>query len=354
MRSVAGALAIGAAVALCAMPTWAQEEESAAPAPANHETAKPARSKEPAEPVREAAEPAPAAAEESAGEPSNEVAPAKKRVRRRRARVVPAGADQPAARPEPAPVEAKPAALPTEEKPTALPAAALPAEVKVAAPIDTLPIALPAAAVPAAAAEEKPVPASPEPMVVPAHHAEAEPGVAHEAEHGEHAAFSVKTFVLQLINFGVLLFLLIYFGGRELNKWLRARHEQLKGDINESTRLRDEAKQKFDAQERRVAELEKEIAALRESMRQDAAHEQARMLEAAQERGKQMQKEMRTQIDEQVKVAEAQLRAEVANASVKSAEELVRKAVNFDDERRLAREFVAGFDEPSGPGGEVS
>jgi F0F1-type ATP synthase membrane subunit b/b' len=55
-----------------------------------------------------------------------------------------------------------------------------------------------------------------------------------------------------------------------------------------------------------------------------------------------------------VKVAEAQLRAEVANASVKLAEELVREALSFDDERRLAREFVAGFDEPAGPGGAVS
>ena len=168
------------------------------------------------------------------------------------------------------------------------------------------------------------------------------------------ATFSVKTFILQLINFGVLLFLLIKYGGRKLNQSLRTRHEQLKGDINESTRLRDEAKQKFDAQERRVAELEKEIATLRESMRQDAAREQARMIEAAQERGKKMQEEMRIQIDEQVKAAEAQLRAEVANASVKLAEELVREALSFDDERRLAREFVAGFDEPAGPGGAVS
>ena len=48
------------------------------------------------------------------------------------------------------------------------------------------------------------------------------------------------------------------------------------------------------------------------------------------------------------------LRAEVASASVKLAEELVRKSVNTDDERRLAQEFVAGFDGPrSGQQGEM-
>jgi F-type H+-transporting ATPase subunit b len=171
----------------------------------------------------------------------------------------------------------------------------------------------------------------------------------HLADHGEHTGFSGKTFALQLLNFGVLLFLLIWFGGRGMNKVLRARHEQLKGDIGEAARLRDEAARKFQAQEQRVTDLEKEIASLRASMRQDAEREQARLLQGAQERAKRIQEDMRIQLDQQVKEAELLLRAEVASASVKLAEELVRKSVNADDERRLAREFVAGFDVPAGP-----
>jgi F0F1-type ATP synthase membrane subunit b/b' len=53
-----------------------------------------------------------------------------------------------------------------------------------------------------------------------------------------------------------------------------------------------------------VADLEKEIAALRASMRQDAEREQARLLEGAQERAKRIQDEMRFQLDQQVKEAE--------------------------------------------------
>jgi hypothetical protein len=34
------------------------------------------------------------------------------------------------------------------------------------------------------------------------------------------------------------------------------------------------------------------------------------------------------------------------------AEELVRKSVTPDDQRRLAQEFVAGFGGPTTPGGE--
>jgi F-type H+-transporting ATPase subunit b len=175
---------------------------------------------------------------------------------------------------------------------------------------------------------------------------------AKEGSHGgEHPGFSTKTFILQLINFGVLLFLLIRFGGRAFNKSLRARHEQLKSDISESARVRDEAKQKFEAQERRLADLEKEIEALRVTIRQDAEREQARLIEGAQERAKRIQQEMRFQLDQQVKEAEMLLRTEVANASVKLAEELIRKAVNADDERRLAHEFVTIFGGPGLSGG---
>lgn len=226
------------------------------------------------------------------------------------------------------------------------------------APIDTLPAIAPV--------NEATAPEHERTAVGHGHEASAQPGAGHEgqaahgegdaehlADHGEHAGFSATTFALQLLNFGVLLFILIWFGGRAMNKSLRARHDQLKGDINEAARLRDEAAQKFKAQDQRVADLEKEIAALRASLRQDAERERARLLEGAQERAKKIQDEMGFQLNQQVKEAEMLLRAEVASASVKLAEELVRKSMNTDDERRLAQEFVAGFAGPSGTEGTV-
>jgi F-type H+-transporting ATPase subunit b len=179
------------------------------------------------------------------------------------------------------------------------------------------------------------------------HHAEH--AAAHES--GEHAGFNGRTFALQLLNFGVLMFILIYFGGRALNKSLRARHDQLKTDIGQAALLRDHAKQKFDAQEKRIADLEKEIEALRTSLRQDAQAEQARLIEGAQEKAKRIQADLRFQLDQQVKEAEQHLRAEVATASIQLADELLRKSVTTEDQRRLSQEFVTGFAGPAGAGG---
>ena len=335
MTSILRALVFGAAIVWFAGPALAQEDESTAPAAP--ERVKPVRANEPAaesdkEPAkaREAEEPPPAAKEGSGDNAAESpaVTGGTRRTRRTRRRV---------------PAAAKP-----------IPAATEPAT------IDTIPAAAPAEAVaapPPAPVEHVEHVAPAEHTAPPAPHAEhaagpaTQHGAEHGADHGDHASFSVGTFILQLINFGVLLFLLIYFGGRAMNKALRARHEQLKGDIDEAARVRDDAKLRFDAQEKRVASLEKEVATLRESMRQDAVREQTRMVESAQERARQIADGMRLQIEEQVKAAELALRAEVASVSVKLAAELVRKAVNTDDERRFAREFVAGFDAPADSSG---
>jgi len=364
-------LALTALFAMGASVTLAQEADPLA-APA-HEKAEPARER--AEPAAERAEPEPGESTEGttgknrsrAGRDGRAVSARHARMVVRRAALARAEAEAAAkAAPTLEPLQVGEAEPKAENSPSEKPAAAVDALPALAGGLDALPAIAPvheqgvpehvgAAGVPVQQA------AAHEASATAAGHGEHgterdEHGTEHGehgAEHGESAGFSVGTFALQLFNFGILLFLLIWFGGRAMNKSLRARHEQLKGDINESARLRDEATRKFKAQDQRVEDLEKEVAALRASMKQDAEREQARLMEGARERAKRISDDMRFQLNQQVKEAESSLRAEVASASVKLAEELVRKSLTTEDERRLAREFVAGFDMPSGPTGEV-
>ena len=150
----------------------------------------------------------------------------------------------------------------------------------------------------------------------------AEHGTDH-GEHGEHAGVDAKTLTLQLLNFGVLLFLLIWFGGRALRKAFASRHDQLKADIESAAAQRILAEQRFREQDTRLANLEQELAA-------ELVEEEAADL-----------------IDQQVKEAEQRLRAEVASTAVKVADEILRRSVNPDDERRLAQDFAAGAGAPA-------
>ena len=178
-----------------------------------------------------------------------------------------------------------------------------------------------------------------------------EHGTDHETEH--HAGVDGKTLALQLLNFGVLLFLLIKYAGGGLKKTFRAKHEQLSKDIGEAAKAREEAKRKAEEQDHRLASLEKEITTLREGIRQDADKEQAKLVANAQEKAKRIQENTQAQLESQVKAAESRLRAEVAAASVLLAEELIKKQIGMDDERRLAKEFITGFEDSSNAGKTV-
>jgi len=180
----------------------------------------------------------------------------------------------------------------------------------------------------------------------PAGEPSAEHGAGH-GEHGEHAGVDGKTLALQLLNFGVLLFLLIWFGGRALRKAFRSRHDQLKSDIESATGQRALAEQRFHEQDARLANLEQELAALRAAVKEEGERERARLLAGAEEKARRIQDETRFQLDQQVKEAEIRLRAEVASTAVKVADELLNRSVNPDDERRLAQDFAAGAGAPA-------
>jgi F-type H+-transporting ATPase subunit b len=181
------------------------------------------------------------------------------------------------------------------------------------------------------------------------------------AEHGggggeHHASLDLKTLGLQLLNFGILLFILVKFGGGAINKALQQRHDQLKADLDEANRIRTAAETKFKAQEKRLANLEQELAAMRAAIVQDAENEKARIVAAAQEKAQRIQQETTFQLQQQVKEAEARFRLEVAQAASRVADELLRKSVTPSDEQRLSQTFVAelGADggRPRGPGPE--
>src|SRR6185295_1874425 len=146
-----------------------------------------------------------------------------------------------------------------------------------------------------------------------------------------------KTFAFQLINFAILVGVLGYFGGKAINKALAGRHEQMKKDLDEAQQARAQAEGRLKEQERRLANLEKEVTALRASIKEEALVEEKRLLEAAEEKAHRIQEETRFLMDQEVKQAEIRFRSEVAAEAVRIAEEVVRAAVQPEDDARLGK-----------------
>jgi F-type H+-transporting ATPase subunit b len=149
-----------------------------------------------------------------------------------------------------------------------------------------------------------------------------------------------KSLALQLINFGVLLFILIKFGGPAIGKALAARHEQLKAELAAAAEARAAALARLEQQDKRLAALEQEIVDIRGGIQQEADAEKARLIALAEERARRIREETSFALEQQVKEAELRLRHEAGLAAVELAEQLVRKSLDARDQQRLVDGFV--------------
>jgi len=179
-------------------------------------------------------------------------------------------------------------------------------------------------------------------------------GAAHEAageahaagEPGEHGAgheapsLDLKKLAWQFLNFGILVFLLIKFGGPPVTKALQARSDQIKTDLASAAEARAAAQARFEQQEKRLLALEHEIAAITANIKQEAEAEKARLIAIAEERAKRIREESEFIIEQQVKQAQEDLRREVAAAAVALAEQIVRTQIGSSDQQKLIDTFV--------------
>ena len=172
-------------------------------------------------------------------------------------------------------------------------------------------------------------------------------GEGHAAGHGEHGEggehqpeIDGKKLGLQILNFAVLVAILVFFGGKAVNKALRGRHEQLKADLASAAEARAAAEAKLAKQEARLGSLETEIAELRRNLKAEAEAEKARLIEAAAERATRIKAETTFLIDQQVREADQRLRRESADAALKIAEDILRRAIGPADQQRLLETFV--------------
>jgi F-type H+-transporting ATPase subunit b len=162
-----------------------------------------------------------------------------------------------------------------------------------------------------------------------------------------------KSLAFQLFNFGVLLFVLIKFGGPAISKALAARHEQLKAELAAAAAARAAAEARLAQQEQRLAALEQEIVAIRAGVKQEAEAEKARLIALGDERARRIREETSFVLDQQIKEAEVRLRREVGLAAIDLAEQLVRRSFDARDQERLVDAFVdssVGTASPPGSG----
>ncbi|MBL8113592.1 MAG: ATP synthase F0 subunit B [Acidobacteria bacterium] len=147
----------------------------------------------------------------------------------------------------------------------------------------------------------------------------------------------------QGLNLVLFLGVLVYFLRKPLSNWLAERRDGVLTAQKKAESDRVKAEQLTREIQARLAKIENEIADIRLTAEKDAVHEEANLVTQAEADAKRLVARTEADIESRMRAARAELLEYAAGLSVKTAEEILRKSLTADDQRRLAQEGLASL-----------
>lgn len=174
------------------------------------------------------------------------------------------------------------------------------------------------------------------------------PGVARAA--GDEGG--VVDLVWRVVNLALLLAVLYAFARKPIVGWFRDRRDQIQGELASAAQLRRESEERHASWQRRLTQLEDELATIRASARERAEAERERILADARATAERIRNDARAAVDQELRRAREELREEVADLSVRLAGEMLSGQVGDGDRDRMLDEFIARVESApaGGPG----
>lgn len=162
--------------------------------------------------------------------------------------------------------------------------------------------------------------------------------------HNENDACDPKNepppFLASLMNFGLLAFVLYRFGKKPIGEALQKRRQTIMGDIENATRLREEAEARLEEYEDRFEHIEETLGQLKAEYATQAELEKKHILAEAEERRVRMRRDAEFRIEQELKGARVALLEEAVLGAVTAAEEIIRQRATTQDQERLAQDYL--------------
>ncbi len=159
------------------------------------------------------------------------------------------------------------------------------------------------------------------------------------AESGEHGG--LRDLLFSAFNFALLIGVLVYFARKPIVAFFADRRRRIQEELATAAALRTEAEAHYAKWQRRLMDLESELAGIRETARERAAAEREQILADSAARAERIRRDALATVDQELQRARAQLRREAADIALELASGILRQQVGGADQDRLIDEFVA-------------
>jgi F0F1-type ATP synthase membrane subunit b/b' len=141
--------------------------------------------------------------------------------------------------------------------------------------------------------------------------------------------------VWKFLNLFIFVGALAYILRRPISEAMRARREGIRRDLMRAQEERNAALLKLEEIEARLAQLDSEVATVREQSQREAVEERERIKRATEEEAQKLREQARREIESAGKAARQELRRYTAEQSVRLAEEVIRREIRPEDDARL-------------------
>jgi F0F1-type ATP synthase membrane subunit b/b' len=157
---------------------------------------------------------------------------------------------------------------------------------------------------------------------------------------GEQHGPSIHEIWFPLGNFLIFMFLIVRYALPPVRSFLQSRREEVLATIEESAAKQQQAAALVQDYRRRLAVLDREVAALQASLRDDGEREKHKLQSEAQTLAAKIGEDTRFLADQEVKMARQKVREEMAGRAEAAARELVRRNLSATDQGRLVDDFI--------------
>ena len=141
-------------------------------------------------------------------------------------------------------------------------------------------------------------------------------------------------------NFIVLVGLLYWLLAAQIKEFFSGRRVEIKKTLEKSVEKKAEAEKKYREYSEKIDKASVEIDGIFEMIKAQGITEKQKIIEDAEKAAKKMKEDARARIEQELKKASDQLKAQAVQLSVQMAEEILKRSITVQDHEAMVKEYM--------------
>jgi F0F1-type ATP synthase membrane subunit b/b' len=147
-------------------------------------------------------------------------------------------------------------------------------------------------------------------------------------------------FIAMIVNFGILAAGYYLLGRKPIAAALQNRRDSIAREIEEAQRIKSEAEARAKVYQAKLESLEADVRAAREALLRAGEAERDRIVAEAEAKAERIRNDAEFIAMQELKQIRLDLWREALEAATLAAEELLKKRVSYEDQERLAEDYL--------------